>query len=321
MEIAGALELHYYLKDDRHFMDAALRNQCELELLALFREVSAVLGIPIALEAQALREGGLRDIWRVAGQNAPQLTLLGMIVTILLSIAPLVHQSDASKLSEQLTELQIEKTKLEIEKLKKQVQDLQTNTESTVKHNAIDLLRNDPKIVVRRSNFYKQLSPYGIVTQIGIIPYNTLLEPIQSEVVVPRTKFSQFVLVSQALKPETVEDASIQLVSPVLREGNFKWKGIYNKQAINFSMQDSIFRNQVLREPITFQHGTVLECVLDVHRKLNEVGEIEITGYAVKTVIRKLDETQSIETPQGREYKQAKRLKESQGDMFTGDSN
>ena len=155
------------------------------------------------------------------------------------------------------------------------------------------------------------------MVQIGVIPYNTSLEPIRQEVIVPRSDFSNFVLVSQTLKSKIIEDANIQLVSPVLREGKFKWKGIYNKEAISFSMQDIVFQNQVLREPITFQHGTILECVLEVHRKLNEVGEVEITGYSVKTVIKKHDDTQSIETPQGREYKQAKRLRESQGDMFT----
>lgn len=317
MEVAGALELHYYLAEDRHSMDAALRNQCELELLALFREVSSVLGIPIGIEAQALREGGLRDLWRILGQNSPQLTLLVGIAGVMIALAPLIHQSSADALTEQLTELQIEKTKLEIEKLQKEVQDMHSGTEGVVAHNATDVLKNNPKIVVRRSNFYKYLSTNKHVTHIGIIPYNTSLEPISQEVIVPRSNFSNFVLVSQALKPKTIEDANIQLVSPVLREGKFKWKGIYNKEAISFSMQDSLFQNQVLREPITFQHGTILECVLEVHRKLNEVGEVEIAGYSVKTVIKKHDETQSIETPQGREYKQAKRLRGSQGDMFT----
>jgi hypothetical protein len=316
MEVAGAIELHYYLVDRRHSMDAVLRNLCESELLALFHEVSSVLGVPVSIEAQALREGGLKEIWKWIGQNSPQLNLVLAIAAIMIALAPQVHQSGAEKLTEQLTELKIEKTQLEIEKLKKELQQMPAGTEDVVKHNAIHFLKNDPRVVVRRSNFYKHLSTNNTVTGIGIVPYDTSSEPIQPEVAVPRSDFEQFVLTTQTLKPEIVDEAAIELVSPVLREGKFKWKGIYNGKAINFSMHDATFRHQVLREEVTFQHGTVLDCVLEVSRKLDEVGEIEITDYAVKTVIKKYDDAQSIETSQGRAYKDAKRLRESQGEMF-----
>ena len=68
----------------------------------------------------------------------------------MIALAPLIHQSSADALTEQLTELQIEKTKLEIEKLQKEVQDMHSGTGSVVAHNAIDVLKNNPKIVVRR---------------------------------------------------------------------------------------------------------------------------------------------------------------------------
>lgn len=316
MEATGAIELHYYLADRGHSMDAMLRNQCESELLALFLEVSSVLGVPVNIQAQALREGGLKELWKWLGGNSPQLTVLLSVAAILIALAPHMYESNAEQLSEQLAELKIEKTQLQIEKLKKELQEMQKGYEGSITNNAIDFLRNDPKIVVRRSNFYKKLISSNAVASIGVTPYDAEQRPIQDERNVPKSDFGRFVLSSQSLKPKTVDDATIQIISPVLREGKFKWKGIYDGQLIGFAMQDSLFRSQVLRDEITFQHGTCLDCVLVVNRKLDEVGEIVVTDYAATTVIRKYDDAQSIETSQGREYKQAKKLRDSQKDMF-----
>lgn len=316
MAVAGEIELHYYLAENRHSMDALLRNQCESELLALFQEVSSVLGVPIAIEAQALREGGLKELWKMLGENSPQLSVVLSVTAILIALASQSHQSDVDKLSEQLMEQKIEKTQLQIEKLQKEIRHIQNESEGSIKENAIHFLQRDSKVVVRRSNFYKKLKNDRNVTSVGITPYGVDHQPIQEERNVPRNHFDQFILSSQTLKPKIIDEATIQLVSPVLREGKLKWKGIYDDQVIGFAMHDPIFRGQVLRNEVTFQHDTKLDCVLVVNRKLDEVGEVVITDYAVKTVIKKYDDAQSFETSQGREYKQAKKFRDSQHDMF-----
>ena len=58
-----------------------------------------------------------------------------------------------------------------------------------------------------------------------------------------------------------------------------------------------------------------------MHRELDEVGEIKITDYAVTTVIEKIDGDHIIETRQGKKYRRAKKLAESQGDLFNEDTN
>ena len=67
----------------------------------------------------------------------------------------------------------------------------------------------------------------------------------------------------------------------------FKWKGLYQGTPISFSMKDTEFRNSVLREEISFQHGSVINCVLNIHREFDEIGDVVITGYSVVTVIKK----------------------------------
>lgn len=278
--------------------------------------MALALGVPCEIEAQALTDGGLREIWKWIGENATQLNVVLPVIAILVALAPQLYESEEETLSKELTELSIEEKRLQIEKLKKELREPGPDSESVVREKAVELLRRDPKIVVRRSNFYKYLLGRENIEFIGFTPLNSNLLPAEPEKRVPHSEFGLFVLASHSMKPITVEDAKIEIVSPVLREGNYRWKGIYDGQTISFTMQDSAFRYLVLREEVTFQHGTFLECVLNIQRKLDEVGEVEITGYVVSTVIRKYDDRQAIETPQGRAYKHVKKQRESQSDLF-----
>ena len=316
MKATGGIELHYYLAENAHSIDAILRNRCEAELLAIFQEVAMTLGVPCEIEAQALTEGGLREIWKWIGENSTQLNVVLPVVAILIALAPPLYESEEEALSKELTELSIEEKRLQIEKLRRELKQVGSGSEGAIREKAVEVLRRDPKIVVRRSNFYKNLLDRENVEYVGFTPLDPNLLPMESERRIPHSNFERFVLTSHSIKPITIEDAKIEIVSPVLREGNYRWKGIYDGQTIGFTMQDSDFKSLVIREEITFQHGTFLECVLNIQRKLDEVGEIEITGYVVTTVIRKYDDRQSIETPQGRAYKHVKKQRESQSDLF-----
>jgi len=82
---AAKLELHYYFPDSSHSIDAIIRNKCEAELLGLLEEAAGVLGIKLKIKSEALREGGLREFWKVLGENNTQITILLTIIAILLS--------------------------------------------------------------------------------------------------------------------------------------------------------------------------------------------------------------------------------------------
>lgn len=312
---APTIELHYYLSGGAHSMDAALRNRCEAELLALFREVSAHFGVSVEIEAEALSEGGLKEVWKWLGDNASQIGIILAIITIVISLIP-ESESEQAVLDRELTKLSIEEKQLQIDKLRRELRDLDAEAVNDVHQAAVDVLRCDPKIVVRRSNFYKNLAGYEKVESLGITPFKETNHPLFPERTVPKGVFRRFILGSHALPPLIIENAKIEIVSPVLREGNYKWKGIFQGEIIGFSMHDKDFRGQVLREEITFQHGTFIECVLNINRGLDEVGDVEITGHVVTTVIHKYDDRQAVQTLQGRRYQREKRLRESQKDLF-----
>ena len=316
MDNLKGIELHRYLPKGKHSVDAVLRNRSEAELLALFHEVAEALGVPVAIDAHALIEGGLREIWEWAGGNDRQITIILTVVAILIALVPAIYESEADRLDERLTNLSIEEKELNIELLRKQLREIEPSTEESVKHSAVEELKSHPRVVVRRSNFYRHLMHAESIEAIGISGLNRSLDQCTPEQIIERHQFHRFVLTSHRLRPEVDEDATIEIISPVLRDGRYKWKGIYQGKPIGFSMADSSFRGQVVREEVSFQHGSFLNCVLHINRELDEVGEVVITGYTVAIVIKKYDDRQAIETVQGKEYRQAQAFRDGQDDLF-----
>lgn len=327
MEIITRLEVHYYLTNEEHSMNAVVRNKCETELLAIFKEVCTTFDIELPVETLAYREGGLKEIWRFLGDNGVQIQAIATIFTLVLTIVGValsrIPISDVEKdqREKELTELSIEEKRLSIEekrliiqKLKKQVASGEVAPE-TINFGAKAAAQN-LKIHARKSNFYKLLEHYEKVTGIAFSPLDKNNLPVTHERFVPRADFKSHILLTNELPVESIESATIEIVSPVLKGGNYHWKGVFQGKPISFSMTDAEFKNSVLRKEVSFQHGSSIECVLQVSRRLDEFGEVVITGYAVSTVIQKVDGENKFETTQGRRYKLHRNFKEGQIDLF-----
>jgi hypothetical protein len=141
------------------------------------------------------------------------------------------------------------------------------------------------------------------ITKIGTSVLDSENQIIGEEKFVKRSQFREFVLNTDELESVIVEDAIIEIVSPVLKDRRIKWIGIYEGKNLSFKMEDLHFTKQILMEQVQFKRGTYIECVLEIKKKLNEIGEVKIDGYNVLVVIRSFDHSMSFETPQGIEYK------------------
>ncbi len=311
---AEKLELHYYFNDVSHSMNALVRNQCESEFLAIAIEIAKELNFAVELESEAYREGGLKEIWKVIGKNGVQVSILISVIAIVSSRVPL-NDPEIDDLQKQNLRLSIEEKKLRIRMLNKELEQDHVNENTIIK--VAEALETNLKIVTRKSNFYKQLNRYNKVDRIGFSSLNSNDFPIIDERIVLRNKFRNFIIQSHNLTPIIVEDALIEIVAPVLREGRFKWKGVYDNESISFSMNDKEFNLDVLHEVISFKHGTAIECVLLIHQKLDETGEIQITGHSVSTVLRKIDSNENVETLQGKKYKFNKKQVDAQASLFS----
>jgi hypothetical protein len=314
---AEYFELHYYLEHNSHSMDALTRNKCEREVLAVFYEVAKQLNTQLAIETFAYSEGGLKELWKALGDNQAQITLIVAVLAILFSRYP-VTDPNLVALDKEAKILEIEKTKLEINKLQYEAESEREPAQHPAEQIA-EALQGNGKIAVRRSNYYKILIDYPKVCSVGYTPLP--LDPLpRPEHVVPRQDFKRFILESDKLPTEIDDNALIEVFAPVLSGGNYHWRGYYQGKAISFVMTDSQYKSSIVAKEVHFQHGTHLLCVLNIHKRYDELGEISVTGYSVATVLEQSEGgTTFVETPQGRGYRHTKVLRESQGDMFQGD--
>lgn len=305
-------ELHYYLGEDSHLIDAGVRNRCEAELLAIISEVASLLDISPEILALAASEGGFRDIWKVVRAEAAPISVVLLVVQIAVTIAPMIHQSEKEGLEEELLRLQIQEAKRNLSKAAESAKEGVVDEAAIRK--AAEGLAGNLRVVKRRSNFYSAVKKENTVEKIGFLTLDQALAPTASEKTVPRQDFAKFILHSDSLPALEVE-ADIEIVAPILKEGRYKWKGIYEEESISFEMLDPDFKQHVF-EGLEFKRGTHIRCVLRIYRELNEIGDIRVKGYAVATVIQKLDEADSQITPKGLEYYQAKKFREGQRDLL-----
>jgi hypothetical protein len=314
MELSSRkFEIHYYFSDNSHTMNALVKNKCEAEFLAVASEVAAILGIPFELDSEVLREGGLRESWKALGDNNSQVALIISSLALIWSVIPHTDQ-ELLNLQKEDKKLSIEERKLSIKKLKQELEEQSVSQESV--EVVASLASINYKVVTRKSNFYKTLSGYQKVTNIGFSELNIKGESLTDERIVNRKYFSNFIISSNELESSPVNSARIEIVAPVLKEGRAKWKGIYNEESISFSMNDLVFKEAVLSKQLSFKNGDEIICVLLIHKKLNELGEIITSGYTVEVVLENLESGLFKETPQGKAYKHTKKLMEGQFDMF-----
>lgn len=313
MEFPSKIELHYYLADSSHSMNALVRNKCEAEFIAVAIEVAEVLGIHLELDCEALQEGGIREVWKALGENSAQIALVLSTLAIIWSVVPQTDQ--------ELIDLQKEDLRLSIEQRKKALGKINENVESNkvtteTVDSAVRIASRSYKVVTRKSNFYKTLSTYEKVTQVGYSELNSEGRPLSSERIIVRGEFSKFILTSQELKPLKDSSAYIEIVAPVLKDGKAKWKGIYDNQPISFSMKDKQFKIAVVSKQLSFKNGDGIICVLQIHKKVDELGEVVTSGYSVEVVLENIHSGVSSETAQGKRYRHTKKMTNGQEDMF-----
>ncbi len=301
MKEAGKFEIHYYLENNSHSMDALVRNKCEAELLSIAHEIISQFDLGITIEAEAWKEGGLRNWWKTLS-NTDKIALAGVFTALLGVVLSQIPTSDSVKDTENC---------LNIEKLKAEL--LQEVISREVIDDCAKLIQKKPKIAVHKSNFYRKLNHYSKVTKVGFVALDKENKPLKNEDIVIREDFPKFILLSNKLDTEIIEGAQIEIIAPVLKEGNAKWKGLYIEPTpISFEMKDQSFKKAVLNKQVSFKTGDSILCVLEVHRELNEVGEIIITNYIVRVVLEKIDNGERKETESGKKYRREIELKRAQ---------
>ncbi|HEG6005812.1 TPA: hypothetical protein SE358_001638 [Campylobacter jejuni] len=265
-------QIHYYFDDNSHSMNAFVRNAMEKELLNLISEVGKTLNIDIQIDSEVKKEGGLIDTFNltvvlsVSGAVAIYFrTSINQIITYYLTDG--FYKNQETILNNALKEEEVKRSKIQTEKEELELKIFQ-------EYNA---LATNHKLDRNISNFYKKAENYEKIKKIGY-QFDSL-----DELIVERNQFKSFII-EENKNTEIVEDADIEIISPVLKEGKYKWKGIYNGEKIDFSMGDSGFKNAVIKQEHNFINGTTVNCQLEISRTFDDYGEETKTLYRVKKV-------------------------------------
>lgn len=303
------LEVHYALREPGdHAIDAFALNGGERDLLLLMRRVSEAADIHFSIESEALGAGGVRSFFRLSSAEVSRLSLVVAIVSAILAAVPLVRDRGLAKLQKRDLELSIKEHELSIEKLRKELSSPVETIAPQITQKAVAVLQSDAPVVYHRSSFYRKVIAARKVTQISYSASgpNGLVIP---ELVVLSEDFPRYVISEEELPVIRDEGAQIEILAPVLKGGRIKWKGVYEGRTIEFHMRDDEFRRAVESREIVFKSGYSIECVLEMDRRISEVGEEQVGRYAVIAVVTRFEDGRAIPTQQGIEYK-AKRASE-----------
>ncbi|MCW3085127.1 MAG: hypothetical protein JWP12_2493 [Bacteroidetes bacterium] len=145
-------------------------------------------------------------------------------------------------------------------------------------------LQANPKVNRSKSIFYKNLNNYEKVTKVQAVNLTPNGKPIDTGFTIHRDQFSEFIIESDDLDDVIDEDAQIEIISPVLVKGRYKWKGRYKGRKIDFFVIDNVFREKIYKGEINFSTGLIIDCVLLTRRELDDIGNVHITSYAVPEV-------------------------------------
>lgn len=289
------LQLHYYLSDNEHSMDAKVFNKVESELLKIIGEVTKILDLELSIEVQALEEGGLKAIYKFLNKKKNKRNIVivgtffaGIIATVMSDVISQKINSDP-----EMERLKKQKIELEIQKLKKELNSEETentgNNETLVINqefiNSISIYISElNKVKISKSKFYENLLNVGKVDKVSTQELDENLEPKAGEKIVPRKDFNLFIIKDKDIDPDYENDVILEIVSPVLRKSKMSWKALLNGEQITFVLKDDNFKNLIVSKNLQFSNGTKIICDLETKQKMNDDGEILKTGRAVYNV-------------------------------------
>lgn len=294
------LELRYYFNDKSNYMDAMIKHRSEKEVLSLVRTLADMLDIKMTVYCESFaQQEGFREIWSVAGENS-------RLISVLLNLFMQVWTRPSLLVGGQPV---VDRSVTDEEKMQREIALLRSNLRKkipgiTVTRELVELLSASPRFCKCKSNFYEAVRGYPKVTKFTLRELNENNRSRSGSLEVKREQFDYYILCSDELPPVKDNKATIEIISPVLKDARYRWKGIYNKggETIDFYMCDEDFKKDMFDEKIAFKSGMCIDCVLEIQRKMSELGEVVNISYTVETVIRTRFDKMEIITPQGKRH-------------------
>lgn len=300
----NSIELHYYFNDDSHTMNAVVFNKCEYEFLGIVKEISQKLKVDIDIETEPLGEGGLRSWFRFRSEDKNALKV-GVILYFITNFLGTPLTTTIDELTRMAIQSVFESEEVKQLKEEKKIAELKYDI-AKIESETVKLCSNIDENILkkRRSNYYETINSYDKVNKVAISITDNKNSNIYFQKEINKTEFESYIMTSDDIEPESDENAIIEIVSPVLKKGKYKWTGIYKGNIISFSMKSNEFKTLVQTGVVLFKNGTSINCHLITNKKINKDGEIYISGYEVVLVNQYFDNDKPMETPEGKRKRQ-----------------
>ncbi len=298
MDFFNKLELRYFFNEKTNYIDAMTRHRCEKEILSMIRSLAEMLDVRLVVYSEpVVAPEGYREIWAIAGEDS---RLISVVLNLFMQV--LVRKT-LSVGGQPLAERSEEDDVLFQKEISLFRKDLKLHAHG-VPHRLVQLLVSHPRFCKYKSGFYEAIKGCPKVSKIKIRELNENNRIRSGSLEVRREDFDYYILRTDDLNPIVDRQATIEIISPVLCDARYRWKGIYNKGGItiDFNMQDEEFKRQLIDDKMAFASGMCIDCVLEIGRRLSEMGEVINISYTVKTVIRTRVDKMEIITPQGKKY-------------------
>lgn len=292
------LQIHYYLKENIHSMDAVIYNKAESELLKIIAEVSKVLDIGLSVDIYALEEGGIKAIYKFLNKKKNKRKILivgaffaGIIATVVSDVVSDNINSDPEmeKLKKEKIELEIRKLKLELTeqaRIPLQEEDKELIISQEFIEDLSIYLSELNQLKISKSKFYKLLTEESKIEKVSTQELDKDFQPISEEKIVPRKDFSLFIIKESEIDSKYEYDVTLEIASPVLIKNRMSWRAILDGEQITFALKDDNFKNLIISKHLQFSNGTKIICELETKQKMTDEGKIVKAGRAVYNVTK-----------------------------------
>lgn len=298
--------IHYWFNDDSHTMNAYIQNKCESEFLKIAKEISDFLDVEIEILTEPLENGGIKRVFKIIEKKGKEYPLISALMIGVMANVISDPISDIWK-NNDLEELQKEN-------LIKQNRNLDEEYKIYTK-----ILVEKNSIRKKVSNFYETLNGESKIQKVSYQIYNNENDNESNEIFINKSEFSKFILPSNDLAPIELEDQIIEIISPDLKGGKYKWKGIYNKEIISFSMKSKEFNHLIKQGRVEFKNGSSIKCDIDIERVLDEEGQEKVKSLNVIRVIEFFESDIPFETPEGKKKREQREVDKQQLKFDFGD--
>ena len=300
LKFANKLELRYVFNDRSCYMDAWILQRCEKEVLTLVRALADMLDVKLRVYNEPHdKMNGFREKLAVAGEDS---RAISVVINMFMRIMSCPSLSVGGQLLVDRSEEDEAQMQKEIALLRRGLR--LKDPSVTPSKRLLELLNSSPRFCKCKSNFFEALKGYPKVVKLTMRELNEKDRSRSGSLEVKREQFDYFILRTDELPTIKDNRASIEIISPVLKDSKYRWKGIYNKggETIDFYMQDEEFKKQMFDDKVSFTSGMCIDCVLEINRRLSELGEVINVSYVVTTVIRTRFDKLEVVTPQGKRH-------------------